>query len=68
MTHLRLVDVEASPEECDHGVTFDEVAARDLDAHEVRRRWPRLFGPCPKGCGFSGIGYASWAHYVSGDW
>jgi hypothetical protein len=35
---------------------------------EVRRRWPRLMGPCPKGCGFNGIAYASWAHYTMGDW
>jgi len=37
-------------------------------AMEIRKRWPRLHGPCPKGCGFVGIAYASWAHYVAGDW
>lgn len=56
------------PVTCTHGVTFDEDAAKHLDAHEVRKRWPRLFGKCPKGCGFDGIGYASMAHYVYGDW
>lgn len=35
---------------------------------EVRRRWPRLDGVCPKRCGFVGIGYASYTHYVMGDW
>lgn len=35
---------------------------------EIRRRWPRLQGACPKGCGFRGIGYASWEHYLLGDW
>ena len=35
---------------------------------EIKRRWPRLSGPCPKGCGFNGIAYASWEHYISGDW
>lgn len=35
---------------------------------EVRRRFPRLHGECPKGCGFKGIAYASWAHYTMGDW
>lgn len=25
----------------------------------VRKRFPRLDGPCPKGCGFAGISYAS---------
>lgn len=53
---------------CDHGIAFDSVAARGLSAHEVRKHWPRLFGPCPKGCGFDGIGYASFEHYVAGDW
>jgi hypothetical protein len=35
---------------------------------EVRKRWPRLHGLCPKGCGYNGIYYASWEHYTSGDW
>ena len=35
---------------------------------EIRKRWPRLHGPCPKGCGFNGIAYASHAHYIYGDW
>ena len=34
----------------------------------VRKRWPRLHGSCPKGCGFNGIAYASTAHYLYGDW
>jgi hypothetical protein len=71
--------------QCDHGVTFDAVAANKLlqdwdpdsavsfimgppGAAEVRKRWPRLNGPCPKGCGFNGIAYASYEHYISGDW
>ncbi len=70
---------------CDHGVTFDEEAARKLladwepqtpaqfimdppGAAEIRKRWPRLMGACPKGCGFHGIYYASAAHYTFGDW
>lgn len=53
---------------CDHGVTFDEQAAQGLDVSEVRSRWPRLYGPCPKGCGFSGIAYAGLSHYIHGDW
>ena len=35
---------------------------------EIRKRWPRLCGPCPKGCGFDGIYYASQEHYSMGDW
>lgn len=53
---------------CDHGVTFDSEAAHGLPSYEVRQRWPRGFGPCPKGCGFTGIAYASFEHYVAGDW
>lgn len=54
---------------CDHGVTFDEEAAKKAkDEYEIRKRWPRLHGVCPKGCGFNGIAYASHAHYIWGDW
>lgn len=55
---------------CDHGVVFDEVEAhaRCLSAEAIRARWPRLFGDCPKGCGYHGIAYASYAHYIAGDW
>jgi hypothetical protein len=35
---------------------------------EIRHRWPRLEGKCPKGCGFEGIAYASEDHYLYGDW
>lgn len=54
--------------ECDHGIEFDADAAKDMTVAEIRKRYPRLFGPCPKGCGFDGIGYKSWEHYVMGDW
>jgi hypothetical protein len=74
-----------SEQTCDHGVTFDEEAARallsnrhpataldfimgDPSSSEIRRRWPRLCGKCPKGCGFDGIAYASHMHYLMGDW
>lgn len=53
---------------CDHGVTFDAKAARGLSVVEIRRRWPRGFGPCPKNCGWSGICYASDDHFIAGDW
>lgn len=46
---------------------FDEEAAKNLDAYEVRRRWPRFMGECPT-CGASRIGYASMMHYLAGDW
>lgn len=53
---------------CDHGITFDQEDAKNLKTPEVRKKYPRLDGECPKGCGFSGIGYASHAHYIYGDW
>ena len=40
----------------------------DPAAPAIRKRFPRLNGPCPKGCGFVGIAYASTAHYAWGDW
>jgi hypothetical protein len=46
----------------------DQVLLNAVFTHEVRRRWPRLDGKCPKGCGYEGICYASTAHYVAGDW
>ncbi len=46
---------------------FDEQAAAGLDADEVRKRWPRFFGNCPD-CGEQLIAYASFHHYIAGDW
>lgn len=46
---------------------FDANAARDLDAFEVQRRWPRFDGVCPT-CSSRVIVYASAEHYVAGDW
>jgi ArsR family metal-binding transcriptional regulator len=45
----------------------DEREAQNVDASEVRRRWPRFDGRCPD-CGEQVIMYASAAHYVAGDW
>lgn len=58
------------PSHCDHGLVFDayEADRLRLDAHEVRRRFPRLDGTCPKGCGYVGIAYASFMHMIYGDW
>lgn len=61
-------DPHRTTPECNHGVAFDDEASRGLDAHEIRLRWPRLFGECPLGCGYRGIAYASLMHYVAGDW
>lgn len=53
---------------CDHGLTFDPLAAPSCSPSEVRRRWPRLHGRCPAGCGFDGIAYVSGAHMAAGSW
>jgi hypothetical protein len=34
---------------------------------EIRKRWPRHSGLCHK-CGYNGIAYASYSHYIYGDW
>lgn len=53
---------------CDHGLSFDLDAAEHMTTQEIRKVFPRLYGLCPKGCGFNGIAYVSKAHYVYGDW
>lgn len=56
--------------ECQHPkVTpdFDEEAASSMSSNEVRRKWPRFSGKCPD-CSFNGIIYASYFHYICGDW
>lgn len=55
---------------CEHeaiAVTFDKEAARDLSTTEIRERWPRFLGNCPT-CGERLIKYASYEHYLYGDW
>ena len=46
---------------------FDEEGSRDCSAAEVRKRWPRFHGTCPR-CGERLILYASALHYIRGDW
>jgi len=53
---------------CDHGVIFDSEVAKGLPVAEIQKRWPRGWGLCPKGCGFNGIAYASYEHYIMGDY
>ena len=61
---------DSQQELCDHGIEFDEAWCKreNPSSQEVRERYPRLSGPCPKGCGFHGIGYANLAHFIWGDW
>lgn len=46
---------------------FDEDDARDLSPIEVRKKYPRFFGTCPD-CGSNVIAYASFEHFIAGDW
>lgn len=58
------------PATCEHDANtpaFDDEAAKSLPAHEVRARWPRFRGQCSK-CGAGLISYASYEHYLAGDW
>lgn len=52
---------------CNHGCYFDKDDAKDCTPYEVRARWPRFFGECRE-CGYQGIYYDSYAHYIWGDW
>ncbi len=52
---------------CEHyNVPYDEDEARKLGSREVRSRWPRFHGKCS--CGYEGIAYASYGHYLRGGW
>lgn len=52
-----------------HKPAFDLEAFQKglLTSETVRRRWPRFSGYCPA-CGFYGDAYASFEHYIAGDW
>lgn len=66
---LRPAVFTRTPAECDHSdnvVPFDEKASEGLEAREVKERWPR--GSFCEHCGARGIYYASFLHYIRGDW
>ena len=39
----------------------------NMSSFEVKEKWPRFFGKCAE-CGYYGIAYASFEHYIAGDW
>lgn len=59
------------PADCEHPKlvpAFDAVAAETMTSTEVRRAFPRGSGICPD-CGENMAAvYASFEHYVKGDW
>lgn len=44
-------------------VHFDSEKAKDMDTYQVRKNYPRV--QCPA-CG--AVIYASFEHYIAGDW
>ena len=46
---------------------FDEDVAAELSAAEVREKYPRKVEECVD-CGQTVILYASFLHFISGDW
>ena len=44
-------------------VTFDSLQAREMSSAEIRKRFPRI--TCQE-CGT--VVYASYEHYIAGDW
>lgn len=55
------------PKQCEHPVSFDPIAAMGMTSDEVKERFPRWSGKCPK-CGYQGVLYASREHMLAGDW
>jgi hypothetical protein len=53
----------------DTGIKFDAKAAKGLTPTEVRARWPRGHNLTCSVCGeiISAV-YASYEHYIAGDW
>lgn len=57
------------PKKCKHTAACPKYKYRDfkdLDGFEVRKKFPRNT-VCPT-CGSPGFYYASFAHYIAGDW
>lgn len=46
---------------------FDEKAAAGMSSREVKERWPRTVETCPD-CNLTMTMYASFTHYIAGDW
>lgn len=46
---------------------FDEIEAGCMGADEIHKKYPRFNGPCPD-CGQKVIVYASFLHYIAGDY
>lgn len=62
---------DAVKEACTHvkcTPEYDDAEAQKInDAWEIRKRFPRFWGTCPD-CSQQVICYASFEHYIMGDW
>lgn len=48
-------------------VYFDYDRAMKMTVEEIHKEFPRFCGTCPD-CGWYGVLYASYEHYIAGDW
>jgi len=68
---LRLRSIRnVEPDGCKHEAVlpqFDWETAQTMTPTEVRKKFPRFHGVCP-GCNEQVVVYASYEHYLSGDW
>lgn len=62
-----LLEVRGCPHPGMAQPVFDREAAKGLSSSEIRERWPRVFQHCEQ-CGLTVVAYASYEHYLSGDW
>jgi len=46
---------------------YDSEKAKGMDVYEVRKHFPRIDWCCDH-CGACGVSYASFEHYIAGDW
>jgi len=62
VSNQEIIDHDCAKES---GVTFDceEAKKLDFDTYQIRTRWPRKQCPICRA-----ICYASYEHYIAGDW
>lgn len=61
---------DSVPASCTHDAVapvVDHEQLSGMSAEEVRSKFPRFCGTCPQ-CGETVIAYASFEHFVAGDW
>lgn len=68
---IAYIDKPGDNEPCTHRrlplPIFDEKKARRMTRAEIKRNYPRTAAVCPD-CGNTVVLYASYVHYIAGDW